>query len=110
MYYIVFVNCFIFDMSDSSQQPPVVLMPEDSEQADHAHHGYHVLQNAPDLVEVVRQLRLSQGHSQQVMAEKIGISQKTMSSLERHIDRANFTRVFEVLDILGVDIVLRKRK
>ena len=47
--------------------------------------------------------------TQSEVANRLGISQKTYSSLERRIHLANFSRVFEVLDVLGYEVVVRKQ-
>lgn len=96
-------------MSDSDLLPPDNFEPGQQTEVPLNQADFVKLGNAQELVEVVRQLRQEAGYSQQVVAEKIGISQKTMSSLERHIDRANFTRIYEVLNLLDADIYIRKR-
>lgn len=58
---------------------------------------------------VLRSLRHQKGLSQQQVADMLGISQKTMSSLERKADMANFTRLVKLLELLDAEFVIRPR-
>jgi transcriptional regulator with XRE-family HTH domain len=62
-----------------------------------------------DLPLVLRSLRHQKGLSQQQVADMLGISQKTMSSLERKADMANFTRLVKLLELLDAEFVIRPR-
>lgn len=58
---------------------------------------------------VLRSLRHQKRLSQQQVADMLGISQKTMSSLERKADMANFTRLVKLLELLDAEFVIRPR-
>lgn len=58
---------------------------------------------------LVKTLRQQQGMTQAEVANRLGISQKTYSSLERRIHLANFSRVSEVLGLLGYEVVVRHK-
>jgi HTH-type transcriptional regulator/antitoxin HipB len=69
----------------------------------------HVIVEAKQLPALAKILRQHEGLTQHEMGEKIGISQKTFSSLERGLNVANFSRVLELLELLGYQIVIRKK-
>lgn len=62
-----------------------------------------------DLPLVLKSLRHQKGLSQQQVADMLGISQKTMSSLERKADMANFARLVKLLELLDAEFVIRPR-
>lgn len=62
-----------------------------------------------DLPLVLKSLRHQKGLSQQQVADMLGISQKTMSALERNADMANFTRLVKLLELLDAEFVIRPR-
>ncbi|MGH8811417.1 MAG: helix-turn-helix domain-containing protein, partial [Advenella sp.] len=41
-------------------------------------------------------------------ALRLGVTQQTLSALERHADTVSADRLLRLLSILGVDLVLRK--
>lgn len=69
----------------------------------------HLIASAEQLPSLVKIFRQHAGLTQQEIGANIGISQKTYSSLERRLNVANFSRVLELMDLLGYQIVIRKK-
>lgn len=61
------------------------------------------------IVAVVRALRHEKAYTQQFIAERLGVSQKTMSAMERNADKSTFKNLHRLLDLLDAEIVIRKR-
>ena len=47
--------------------------------------------------------------TQRDVARRLGVTQQTMSALERNAETVSAERLMRLLSILGVDLVLRKR-
>jgi HTH-type transcriptional regulator/antitoxin HipB len=69
----------------------------------------YLIENAEQLPALGKLFRQQTGATQQEMGENLGISQKTYSSLERKLSVANFSRVLELMDLLGYQIIIRKK-
>jgi transcriptional regulator with XRE-family HTH domain len=52
----------------------------------------------------IRAVRDVQGISQDYLASKLGVSQSTMSKIENDEMAVNFEKLYEISQILGVDI------
>jgi HTH-type transcriptional regulator / antitoxin HipB len=52
--------------------------------------------------------RKTSGLTQAEVARRLGVSQQTFSALERNADRATAGRLLKLLQVLGVEMVLRQ--
>ena len=66
-----------------------------------------VLHNPASLPRLVQSLRKQSGLSQAEISRRLGIAQQTYSALERRADKATADRLLELLNVLGVEVVLR---
>jgi HTH-type transcriptional regulator / antitoxin HipB len=57
---------------------------------------------------LLRAFRKETGLTQQEVALRLGVTQQTMSALERNAETVGAARLIKLLNILGVDLVLRK--
>jgi HTH-type transcriptional regulator/antitoxin HipB len=57
---------------------------------------------------LLQAFRKASGMTQAEVALRLGVTQQTMSALERNADRVNAGRLLQLLGILGVELVLRK--
>ncbi len=63
----------------------------------------------PDqLPQLLQAFRKEAGLTQAEAALRMGVSQQTLSALERNAERVSVERLMRLLGILGVEIVLRK--
>jgi HTH-type transcriptional regulator/antitoxin HipB len=59
------------------------------------------------LPELLKAYRRQSGLSQADVAARLGITQQTLSALERNAEKVNAGRLMQLLAILGVEMVLR---
>lgn len=57
---------------------------------------------------LLKAFRKEAGLTQQEVALRLGVAQQTMSALERNAETVGAARLIKLLNILGVDLVLRK--
>jgi HTH-type transcriptional regulator / antitoxin HipB len=69
----------------------------------------YTVQVAAQLAPIIKGFRQANGLSQAQLAQRLGISQKRLSVIENHPERATFVRLMSLLGALGVDLVLRPR-
>jgi HTH-type transcriptional regulator / antitoxin HipB len=62
------------------------------------------------LPELLQSLRKASGLTQVETAERLGITQQTMSAMERNADSMSVARLMKLLAILGVDLTLSLRE
>ncbi|MBN9428879.1 MAG: helix-turn-helix transcriptional regulator [Burkholderiales bacterium] len=58
---------------------------------------------------ILQGFRKAAGMTQAEVADRMGITQQTLSALERNADSVSTARLMKLLAILGVELVLRKR-
>jgi HTH-type transcriptional regulator/antitoxin HipB len=68
---------------------------------------YH-LRTAEQLSILLQAFRKESGLTQSEVALRLGVTQQTYSTLERHAERAGVARLLKLLGILGVELVLSK--
>jgi len=65
----------------------------------------------PEQIKVLLQgFRRQAGLTQAAMALRLGISQQSLSALERNADKVSADRLLEYLSVLGIEWVLRPAK
>lgn len=60
------------------------------------------------LTELLQAFRKQAALKQSEVAERLGVTQQTISALERNADKVSADRLLQLLGVLGVDMVLRK--
>ncbi len=66
------------------------------------------LRTAGQLSVLLQALRKESGLTQSEVALRLGVTQQTYSTLERHADTVGVGRLLKLLGILGVELVLSK--
>ena len=61
------------------------------------------------LTTLLKSLRKQRKLSQKELGERLGMSQRMIAKLEAHPEASGFGRVFQALNALGVDLILRER-
>ncbi|AFK63478.1 transcription regulator protein [Advenella kashmirensis WT001] len=68
----------------------------------------YTVQTSAQLPMLLQAFRKEAGLTQREAALRLGVTQQTLSALERHADTVSADRLLRLLSILGVDLVLRK--
>ena len=58
---------------------------------------------------LLKSLRKQRKLSQRELGERLGMSQRMVAKLEAHPETASFGRIFQALNALGIDVILRDR-
>ncbi len=66
------------------------------------------VRTATQLPTLLQAYRKQSGMTQTEVAHRLGITQQTLSALERNAAKASADRLLELLNILGVELILRK--
>lgn len=66
------------------------------------------IRTAEQLPALLQAFRKQAGLTQAATAMRLGVTQQTLSSLERNAGKVSADRLLELLSILGVELVLRK--
>ena len=67
------------------------------------------IRTAIQLPALLQGYRKESGMTQTQLADRLGITQQALSALERNAAKVSTERLLELLNILGVDVVLRKK-
>ncbi|MGB3275220.1 MAG: helix-turn-helix transcriptional regulator [Castellaniella sp.] len=67
------------------------------------------IRTAQQLPALLQGFRKQAGLTQAEAALRLGVTQQTLSALERNAEKVSTERLLRLLSILGVDLVLRKR-
>lgn len=67
-----------------------------------------VVRTPEQLPAMLQAFRKQAGLTQEEAALRLGVTQQTMSALERNAERVSAARLMKLLSLLGVDLVLRK--
>lgn len=65
------------------------------------------VRTAEQLPALLNAFRKQSGLTQQATAMRLGVTQQTVSSLERNASKVSADRLLKILGILGVELVLR---
>ena len=66
------------------------------------------IRTAEQLPLVLQAFRKQAGLTQAAVAKRLGITQQTLSALERNAEKVSTDRLLALLSILGVELVLRQ--
>ncbi|TWC65100.1 helix-turn-helix transcriptional regulator [Herbaspirillum sp. SJZ099] len=66
------------------------------------------IRTAAQLPAILQAYRKQTGMTQTEVAHRLGVTQQTLSAMERNAAKASADRLLELLNILGVELVLRK--
>ena len=69
----------------------------------------YAVRTPEQLPSLIKGFRKQVGLTQGQLADRLGITQQTLSALERNADRASVDRLIQLLSILGVEMVLQAR-
>lgn len=69
----------------------------------------YAVRSAEQLPALLKAFRKQAGLTQGQLATRLGMTQQTLSALERNADRVSVDRLLQLLGILGVDMVLQPR-
>ena len=67
-----------------------------------------VVRTPDQLPALLQAFRKQAGLTQEEAALRLGVTQQTMSALERNAERVSAARLMKLLGLLGVELVLRK--
>ncbi|REE92664.1 helix-turn-helix domain-containing protein [Cupriavidus plantarum] len=67
------------------------------------------VRTAEQLPALLQAFRKEAGLTQAATAMRLGVTQQTLSSLERNAEKVSADRLLQLLGILGVELVLRPR-
>lgn len=68
------------------------------------------LRTALQLPALLQGYRKESGMTQTELARRLGVTQQTLSALERNAAKVSADRLLELFNLLGVEVVLRKRR
>jgi HTH-type transcriptional regulator/antitoxin HipB len=69
----------------------------------------YAVRSAEQLPALLKAFRKQAGLTQGQLATRLGMTQQTLSALERNANRVSADRLLQLLGILGVDMVLQPR-
>lgn len=67
-----------------------------------------VVRTPDQLPALLQAFRKQAGLTQEEAAVRLGVTQQTLSALERNAERVSAARLMKLLGLLGVELVLRK--
>lgn len=68
------------------------------------------VRTATQLPALLQGFRKEAGLTQAATALRLGVTQQTLSALERNADKVSADRLLQLLSILGVEMVLRRQE
>lgn len=69
----------------------------------------YAVRTPEQLPALIKGFRKEAGLTQGQLAQRLGITQQTLSTMERNADRVSVDRLLHLLGILGVEMVLQPR-
>lgn len=70
----------------------------------------YAVQTAEQLPALLKAFRKESGLTQAQVAASLGVTQQTLSALERNAQKVSADRLLQLLGILGVEMALRRRE
>lgn len=67
-----------------------------------------IIRTADQLPLLLQAFRKQAGLTQSAVAKRLGVTQQTLSALERNAEKASADRLLALLSVLGVELVLRQ--
>lgn len=67
------------------------------------------IRTAEQFSEILRAFRKQTGMTQHEVAMRLGVTQQTLSALERNAKKVSAERLLTILSILGVELVMRPK-
>lgn len=71
--------------------------------------GHYTVRTPEQLPTLLKAFRKQAGLTQGQLATRLGITQQTLSALERNANKVSADRLLQLLAILGVEMVLQSR-
>ena len=71
--------------------------------------NHYTVQTAEQLPALLKAFRKESGLTQAQVAASLGVTQQTLSALERNAQKVSADRLLQLLGILGVEMALRRR-
>ena len=68
----------------------------------------YIIRTADQLPAILQAFRKTSGLTQSDVASRLGVTQQTLSALERNADAVSAARLIRILHVLGVELVLRE--
>lgn len=72
--------------------------------------NHYAVQTAEQLPALLRAFRKESGLTQAQVAASLGVTQQTLSALERNAQKVSADRLLQLLGVLGVEMALRRRE
>ena len=72
--------------------------------------NHYTVQTAEQLPALLKAFRKESGLTQAQVAASMGVTQQTLSALERNAQKVSADRLLQLLGILGVEMALRRRE
>lgn len=72
--------------------------------------NHYVVQTAEQLPALLKAFRKDSGLTQAQVAASLGVTQQTLSALERNAQKVSADRLLQLLGILGVEMALRRKE
>lgn len=69
----------------------------------------HTVRTADQLAKVIQGIRKSSGQSQQAVADKVGMFQKTVSLIETNPENASLGSLFKLISALNLELILQDK-
>lgn len=69
----------------------------------------HTVRTTDQLAKVIQGIRKQTGQSQLMIADKVGMLQKTVSLIETNPDHVSLSSLFKVLSALNLELVLQDK-
>lgn len=72
--------------------------------------NHYTVRTAEQLPALLKAFRKESGLTQAQVAASLGVTQQTLSALERNAQKVSADRLLQLLGVLGVEMALRRRE
>lgn len=72
--------------------------------------NHYAVRTAEQLPALLKAFRKESGLTQAQVAASLGVTQQTLSALERNAQKVSADRLLQLLGVLGVEMALRRRE